>query len=125
MFFWIAHCISLVWFFVLVNGFPHASLAALVTRGKGSLCLFCYLFVIVIEVLGRMISAAISGDLLSSTSLGTGIDISHLLFVDDTLLFYRFDSNHLCNLRSLFFLFKKCWFEDELSQVKIGFCGIC
>jgi hypothetical protein len=55
---WIAHCISLVQFFVLVNGFPHASLAALVTRGKGTLRLFCYLFVIVIEVLGGMISAA-------------------------------------------------------------------
>jgi hypothetical protein len=78
---WIAHCISLVQFLVLVNGFPHASLAALMTRGKGTLRLFCYLFVIVIEVLGGMISAAISGDLLSSASLGTGIDISHLLFV--------------------------------------------
>jgi hypothetical protein len=44
-------------------------------------------FFIVIEALGRMISAAMSGGLLFTFSVGTGIDFSHLLFVDDTLIF--------------------------------------
>jgi hypothetical protein len=49
------------------------------------------LFVIVMEALGKMISTAVSGGLLSGFSVGTrndgGIDISHLLFADDTLIF--------------------------------------
>lgn len=60
------------------------------------------------EVLVRMISAAMSGDLLSSFFVGTGTDISYLLFVDDTLLFCRADLNHLDNLWSLFLLFEEC-----------------
>jgi len=47
------------------------------------------------------------------------------LFADDALLFYGANHNHLCNLRSLFFFLKLCWFEDELSQVEIGSCGRC
>jgi hypothetical protein len=38
------------------------------------------LVVIVIEALGRMISIAASGGLLSAFSVGTWVDISHLLF---------------------------------------------
>jgi hypothetical protein len=45
------------------------------------------------EALGRMISAAMSGGLLSGFSVGTGylggIDISHLLFVNDALKLFR------------------------------------
>jgi hypothetical protein len=43
------------------------------------------------EALGRMNSAAVSRGLLASFSVGTEdvgeIDISHLLFVDNTLIF--------------------------------------
>jgi len=44
------------------------------------------LFVIVMEALDKKIFVAVSGDLLSSFSVGTrndsGIDISHLVFED-------------------------------------------
>ncbi len=55
------------------------------------------LFVIVMEALGRMISAAVSGGLWYGFSMGTRIDISHL-FPDDTLLLCGTDPNHVRNL---------------------------
>jgi hypothetical protein len=56
--------------------------------------------VIVMEALGRMISTAVSGGLWSGFFVVARTDISHLMFVDDTLLFCGIDPNHLCNLRS-------------------------
>lgn len=64
------------------------------------------LFVVVMKALGRTISAAASGALLLGLFVGIGPDISHVLFVDDTLLFCGVDPNHLRNLRSLFLLFE-------------------
>jgi hypothetical protein len=58
------------------------------------------------EVLGKMISATLSGGLLSGFFVGTGVDISHILFADDTLIFCGADPNHLGNWRSLFLLFE-------------------
>jgi hypothetical protein len=49
------------------------------------------LFAIVMEALGKMIFAAVSGGLLFGFFVRTrndgGIDISHILFADDTLIF--------------------------------------
>jgi hypothetical protein len=38
--------------------------------------------------------------------VGSGTDIYHLRFADDTLLFCGTGPNHLCNLRSLFLCFE-------------------
>jgi hypothetical protein len=38
--------------------------------------------------------------------MGTGVDIFHLLFANDTLIFYGANPNHLCNLQCLFLLFE-------------------
>jgi hypothetical protein len=64
------------------------------------------LFVLVMEALDRMISAAVSGGWLSSFSVGTRIDTSHLLFTNDALIFCWADPNHLGILQGLFLLFK-------------------
>jgi hypothetical protein len=43
-----------------------------------------------------------------------GIDISHFLFPDDTLIFYVADPDHLCHLRCLFLCF------EAVSSLKIN-----
>jgi len=64
------------------------------------------LFVLVMEELSKMISAIVSGGLLSGFSEGTRVDISHLLLANDTLIFCGTGPNHLCNLQSFFLLFE-------------------
>jgi hypothetical protein len=95
------HCISLVWFSVLVTFSPTSFFSSSRGLRQGDL-LSPLLFIIVMEALGRMISAAVSGGLLSRFSVGTVTDISHLLFTDDTLLFCGANPNHLCNLQGVF-----------------------
>ena len=78
------------------------------------------------EALGRMISVVVSGGLLSSFFVETEVDIFHLLFDDDNLIFCGpTDPNHLRNLRSLLCFVASVTFEDELSQVEIGSYGKC
>jgi hypothetical protein len=60
------------------------------------------------KVLGRMISVEVGAGMLSGLFVGIGIDICHLLFVDDTLLFYGADPNHLRNLRVFSYVLKLC-----------------
>jgi hypothetical protein len=53
----------------------------------------------------------------------TGIDISRLLFANDTLIFCGVDPNHLCNLRGLFLCFEVVSsLKTNLAQVGIGSC---
>jgi hypothetical protein len=76
--FWIAHCISSVQFSVLVSsscvGFFSSS--RVLRQGDPNSPL---LFVLGME-------AAVSGGLLFGFSVGTGFDISHILFAYDTLI---------------------------------------
>jgi hypothetical protein len=69
-----------------------------------------FLFVIVMEALSKMISALVDGGLLSGFMVGSrsggAINISHLLFADDTLIFCEANPDHLRNLRSLFLCFE-------------------
>lgn len=62
------------------------------------------------EALGKMISVAVSGGFLSSFLVGhrnaNGIDISHLLFADNTFIFCRVDLDHILHLRCLFLCFE-------------------
>jgi hypothetical protein len=76
------------------------------------------LFVIVIEISGKMIATTVRVSLLSSFSVeceNVGwIDISHLLFANDTINFYGANPIHLCNLRRLFLCF------ESVSGLKIN-----
>jgi len=92
-------------FSVLVNG----SSTGFFSRSQGLRQgdpLSSLLFILVMEGLGRMISVAVNGGLLSRFSMGTWVDISHLLFADDTLIFCGAEPYQFCNMRSLFLLFE-------------------
>jgi hypothetical protein len=84
------HCISSVCFLVLVNGSPPDFFNSSHGLRQGD-PLSPFLFVIVMEALSRMLSATVNGGLLSGFYVGSRhsgmIDISHMLFADDTLFF--------------------------------------
>lgn len=63
------------------------------------------LFVLVIEALSRMISAAVNGGLIEGFKVGNATS-SYLLFADDTLIFCSAHPFQLRYLRSLFLLFE-------------------
>lgn len=92
-------------FSVLVNGSSTGFFSSSRGLRQGNL-LSPMLFVLVIKALGMMILVVVSGGLLSGFSVGTRVDISHILFSDDTLLFCGADPNHLRLLRNLFLLFE-------------------
>jgi hypothetical protein len=102
---WIAYWISSVHFLVLVNSFATSFFIGSRGLRQGD-PLSPFLFVILMVALGRMISAAVSGGLLSNFYVGTKTNISHMLFVYDTLLFCGADPNHLRNLWSLFLCYE-------------------
>jgi hypothetical protein len=63
------------------------------------------LFVLVIEALSRMISAAVNGGLIEGFKVSNAT-FSHLLFANDTLIFYIAHPFQLRYFRSLFLLFE-------------------
>ena len=87
---WIEWCISTMKFLVLINGSPSGFFQSSRGLRQGD-PLSPYLFVIAMEVFSCLLRRAISGGFLSGWKVrgrsGEGILISHLLFVDDTLVF--------------------------------------
>lgn len=103
---WIAHCISSVHFSVLMNGSPSGFFSSSCGLRQGD-HLSPYLFIIVIEALSRMQSASMNEGFLSGFSVGSRlssvVNISHLLFADDTLVFCGAKLDHLRDLHAFFF----------------------
>ena len=87
---WIEWCISIVKFFVLVNGSPSGFFQSSMGLRQGD-PLSPYLLVIAMGVFSCLLRRAISGGYLSGWRVrgksGEGILISHLIFGDDTLVF--------------------------------------
>jgi hypothetical protein len=116
---WIYFCISSVRFSILVNGSPCGFFKS--SRGiRQGDPLSPMLFVIVMEVLSRMIDKAIGAGMLFGFAVNRNVNdpllISHLLFADDTLIFYEADSDHIAHLRSIL-----VWFEATSGlRVNLG-----
>ena len=100
-------------FFVLVNGSPFGFFQSSRGLRQGD-PLSPYLFVIVMEVFSCLLRRAISGGYLSGWRVrgrnGEGILISHLLFANDTFVFYEASQDQMTYL-SWFLM----WFEAYLG----------
>jgi hypothetical protein len=106
---WIKHCISSARFSVLINGSPSGFFGS--SRGvRQGDPLSPFLFVLVMEAFSKMISAMYSRGLISGFSVGTRehnrVEVSHLLFADDTLVFCGADDSQISYLGALLVCFE-------------------
>ena len=94
-------CISTAKFSVLVNGVPVGFFPSSKGLRQGD-PLSPYLFVMGMEVLSTLIRRAVEGGFLLGCRIRGGgrqpVHISHLLFVDDTIVFCETRKEHLTHL---------------------------
>ncbi|XP_023928181.2 uncharacterized protein LOC112039538 [Quercus suber] len=120
---WIMWCMSTVKFSILINGSPVDFFGS--TRGvRQGNPLSPLLFDIVIEALSRMLDAIAMLGQFSGFSVGNSVGslltVSHLLFVDDTLIFCDVDSHHLAALRGILARFEVVsWLKINLPKSEV------
>ena len=106
---WMWSCISTTKFSVLVNGVPVGFFPSSRGLHQGD-PLSPYLFVMGMEVLSVLIRRAVEGGFISGCSIWRGrrqtINISHLLFADDIVVFCEAKKEHIMHLSWILF-----WFE--------------
>ncbi|RVW46561.1 LINE-1 reverse transcriptase-like [Vitis vinifera] len=107
---WIWWCISTAKFSILVNGVPASFFSSSKGLRQGD-PLSPYLFVLGMEVLSALIRRAVGGGgFISGCSLrGRGrleVEVSHLLFTDDTIIFCEAKKEYLTSLSWIL-----AWFE--------------
>jgi hypothetical protein len=119
---WIGFCISSVRYSVLVDGEPPGFFSS--SRGIHQGDPLSPLLFVIMEALSRMLMESEARGLVAGFSVGplhnSGLSISHLLFVDDMLIFCGADVEQLRNLRYLFFCFEAAsGLKINLSKFKI------
>eukprot|EP00253_Pinus_taeda_P010347 PITA_10347 len=103
---WIMGCISNVSFAVLINGAASAFFKS--QRGLRQGCpLSPLLFLLVAEGLSRLIHSARRSNKIKGIEVAINLYISHLLFVDDILIFSNGSHNELKEFKDIFDLFMK------------------
>ena len=114
---WIWWCISTAKFSVLVNVVPAGYFSNSRGLHQGD-PLSPYLFFLGMEVLSVLIRRAVDGGFISGCSLrgrgGMEMNVSHLLFADDTIIFCEAKKEHLTSLSWIL-----AWFEAT-SGLKIN-----
>ncbi|RVW12426.1 LINE-1 reverse transcriptase-like [Vitis vinifera] len=106
---WIWWCISTASFSILVNGVPAGYFSNSRGLRQGD-PLSPYLFVLGMEVLSAMLRRAVDGGFISGCSIqgrgGMELNVSHLLFADDTIIFCEARQDHITYLSWIL-----VWFE--------------
>jgi hypothetical protein len=101
---WVMGCLTTVSFSILING--SASSFFKVDRGVRQGCpLSPLLFLLVVECLSRFLNEAKTTGNFRGIKISPGLHISHLLFVDDILIFCdgsRRDTENICDGLTLF-----------------------
>lgn len=103
---WIMSCITFVSFFVLING----SASPFFHAGRGlrqGYPLSPQLFLLVAEGLSRALTDAKNKDLIHGVQISLNLQITHLLFVDDVLMFGSSSSREVDRLQEILSLFLK------------------
>jgi hypothetical protein len=106
---WIKHCISTVRYSVLINGVPSGFFGS--SRGvRQGDPLSPFLFVLVMEAFSRMLGAFISRGLILGFTVGSSepnrVNVSHLLFADDTLVFCGANESKIRHVGALLVCFE-------------------
>ena len=106
---WMWSCISTAKFSMLVNDVPAGFFSSSKGLRQGD-PLSPYLFVMGMEVLSVLITRAVEGGFISWCSIwqgrGQAVNISHLLFVDDTVVFCEARKEYLTHLSWILFCFE-------------------
>ena len=110
-------CISTVSFFVLINGSPTGFFKSSKDLRQGD-PLSLYLFVIGMEVFSTLVDKVASGGFLSGYNItnrrGEAMQITHLLFANDTLVFCRDSQDQMAYLSRILL-----WFE-VVTELRIN-----
>ena len=115
---WISWCMSTVSFSILINGVFAGFFRS--TRGlRQGDPLSPYLFVLGMDILSRLVNKAVEGNFLPGCKIGgvreeEELEVSHLLYADDTLLFCKDNPDQLACLSWILM-----WFA-ALSGLKIN-----
>lgn len=92
---WIKGCLQSTNFSILINGRPRGKFTASRGLGQGD-SLSPFLFNLVVDGLGRIIDRAREVSLVKGLEVGKDkVEITHLQFADDTILFLRADEENL------------------------------
>ena len=116
---WIKACVTFVCFSVLVNGSPEGFFRCSRGLRQGD-PLSSLLFPLIMEVLSRLLKKTEECNLIRGFHVGdvnvVGVRISHLLFVDDTILFCDASREQLLSIR----LVLSCFQTFTGLKVNIG-----
>eukprot|EP00268_Persea_americana_P008172 TRINITY_DN13144_c0_g1_i6.p1 TRINITY_DN13144_c0_g1~~TRINITY_DN13144_c0_g1_i6.p1 ORF type:complete len:313 (+),score=49.71 TRINITY_DN13144_c0_g1_i6:1004-1942(+) len=123
---WILECLSSATFSIIINGSPTGFFSASRGLRQGD-PLSPFLFVIIGEALSRMLHAGVNANLFEGfRPANTILEISHLQFADDTLLFCNADEDQLRNVKAILFYFEAVsglrvnFFKSELIGIKVN-----
>jgi hypothetical protein len=121
---WVMNCITFASFVVLING----ATSPFFRPGRGlrqGFPLSPLLFLLIVEGLSRLLKEAFENGSFKGVNIGTSCNITHLLFVDDILIFCEGSRRVVEKFRDIMDLFcKVTCMKINLQKSTISLWGI-